>query len=116
MPFWAGCRPPIVLTERSTRSRVSMRAISRSTWSDTSAPVTGPASGSLSALEISRSASGNAMGAVRLLLVDDEPLLADLLKRYLERLGYEVDVSASAEHALPLFNADPSRYTLVLTD
>ena len=54
--------------------------------------------------------------AARLLLVEDEPALADLLKKYLERLGYEVESSGSAEDALALFDADPSRYALVLAD
>ncbi len=52
----------------------------------------------------------------RLLVVDDEQALADLLKKYLERLGYEVDICSSAEEALPRFAADPDRYSLVLTD
>lgn len=52
----------------------------------------------------------------RLLVVDDEPALADLLKKYLERLGYEVDVFGSAEAALPKFLADPLHYSLVLAD
>ncbi|HUA83631.1 MAG TPA: response regulator [Bryobacteraceae bacterium] len=52
----------------------------------------------------------------RLLLVDDEPSLLDLLQRYLGRLGYAVDGCASPESALALFSADPARYALVLTD
>ena len=56
------------------------------------------------------------MGAVRILLVDDEAPLLDLLKKYLERLGYEVDACPTPESALALFEADPSRYSLVLTD
>jgi len=52
----------------------------------------------------------------RLLLVDDEPALLDLLKRYLERLGYQVDARTSPREALALFEADPVRYSLVLTD
>ncbi len=56
------------------------------------------------------------MAAARLLIVDDEPVLADLLKRYLERLGYEVDISPSAEHALPVFLENPAKYDLVLAD
>jgi DNA-binding NtrC family response regulator len=51
-----------------------------------------------------------------LLLVDDEPALVELLRKYLERLGYEVDVFLSAEEALTRFEADPDRYALVLTD
>jgi two-component system, cell cycle sensor histidine kinase and response regulator CckA len=48
--------------------------------------------------------------------VDDEPALLDLLKRYLERIGYTVDACSGAESALETFGADPSRYSLVLTD
>ena len=56
------------------------------------------------------------MPEVRLLLVDDEGALAGLLQKYLERLGYQVDVCGSAEEALPRFEADPQRYALVLSD
>ncbi len=56
------------------------------------------------------------MGAARLLLVDDEAALLELLKKYLERLGYEVDACTAPEDALALFQADPQRYALVLTD
>lgn len=52
----------------------------------------------------------------RLLLVDDEPALLDLLKKYLERIGYQVDARGSADEALKLFDEDPQRYALVLTD
>lgn len=51
-----------------------------------------------------------------LLLVDDEPALLELLKKYLERLGYEVDAYLTAEDALAQFDADPARHALVLTD
>lgn len=56
------------------------------------------------------------MSAARLLLVDDEPALADLLKKYLERLGYEVDARLDAEQALDQYESDPAGYALVLTD
>jgi len=56
------------------------------------------------------------MGSVRILLVDDEAPLADLLKRYLERLGYEVDACLTAEDAVSRFEQEPGRYSLVLTD
>jgi DNA-binding NtrC family response regulator len=52
----------------------------------------------------------------RLLIVDDELVLADLLKRYLERLGHEVETAESAEKALAGFEKDPRRYELVLAD
>lgn len=56
------------------------------------------------------------MVTVRILIVDDEGPLLDLLKRYLERLGYEVDLSTGPEDALARFENDPERYALVLTD
>ena len=56
------------------------------------------------------------MGGARILLVDDEAPLLDLLKRYLERLGYEVDACLTPEDALKTFESDPARYSLVLTD
>jgi CheY-like chemotaxis protein len=56
------------------------------------------------------------MHGARLLLVDDEPPLADLLKKYLERLGYTVDACTSPEDALAKFEANPQQYALVLTD
>ena len=51
-----------------------------------------------------------------LLLVDDEPALADLLKKYLERLGYRVDACHHPEAALELLDAHPERYALLVTD
>jgi DNA-binding NtrC family response regulator len=48
--------------------------------------------------------------------VDDEAPLLDLLKRYLERIGYEVDGCLTPADALKCFQADPRRYALVLTD
>jgi two-component system cell cycle sensor histidine kinase/response regulator CckA len=56
------------------------------------------------------------MGTVRILLVDDEAPLLDLLKKYLERLGYEVEACLTPADALQRFEADPTRYALVLTD
>ncbi len=51
-----------------------------------------------------------------LLLVDDEPALANLLKKYLERLGYSVDACTHPEAALELLDAHPRRYGLLVTD
>src|SRR5947207_14752401 len=52
----------------------------------------------------------------RLLLVDDEATLLQLLQRYLERMGYEVDTASTPAGALSKFQADPTSYDLVLTD
>jgi CheY-like chemotaxis protein len=56
------------------------------------------------------------MPAARLLLVDDEPALLELLKTYLERLGYQVDARSDAKESIALFESDPHRFALVLTD
>jgi len=53
---------------------------------------------------------------LRLLIVDDEPALLGLLQRYLERLGYQVDVAETAQAALAHFETDPGKYACVLTD
>ena len=50
------------------------------------------------------------------MLVDDEPALAGLLKKYLERLGYRVDACNHPDAALQLLDADPQRYVLLVTD
>ncbi|MEQ1948172.1 MAG: response regulator [Bryobacteraceae bacterium] len=56
------------------------------------------------------------MNSARLLLVDDEPALGDLLKRFLERHGYAVDTFRDAESALLALTQDPARYALLITD
>jgi CheY-like chemotaxis protein len=56
------------------------------------------------------------MDSPRLLLVDDEAGLLDLLKKYLERLGYQVDACTSPEDAIAMYAADPHSYAIVLTD
>ncbi len=51
-----------------------------------------------------------------LLIVDDEPKLLELMSRYLGRLGYQVETSSDAAHALALFQAGPERFSMVVTD
>ena len=55
-------------------------------------------------------------GTEKVLMVDDEPELADLGKRMLEHLGYRVDVRTSPLEALELFRADPERFDAIITD
>ncbi len=43
----------------------------------------------------------------RLLIVEDEPVLCDSLKRVFEREGYEVSAAGTAETALQLCEAVP---------
>jgi PAS domain S-box-containing protein len=52
----------------------------------------------------------------RLLWIDDEELLANLGRETLTALGYEVEATTSPEAALALVRADPSRFSLVMTD
>jgi DNA-binding response OmpR family regulator len=52
---------------------------------------------------------------LRLLVVEDEPKLADVLKRGLEEHGYAVDVANDGEQGLALASAPPA-YDLIVLD
>jgi CheY-like chemotaxis protein len=52
----------------------------------------------------------------RILVVDDERLLAQMTERILNRLGYVAESATSPEAALEAISADPARYDLILTD
>ena len=56
------------------------------------------------------------MDAPRLLIVDDEVALADLLKKYLERLGYQADACSHPRQAIECVTQAPGTYHLVITD
>jgi CheY-like chemotaxis protein len=51
----------------------------------------------------------------RLLIVDDEAPVVELLRRYLERLGHSVDVAYTANEALRLVESS-KKYDLVVAD
>jgi PAS domain S-box-containing protein len=55
-------------------------------------------------------------GQERVLFVDDEPVLVEIGKQMLERLGYEVTKRTSSIEALELFRAKPDQFDLVITD
>jgi CheY-like chemotaxis protein len=55
-------------------------------------------------------------GTERVLLVDDEIILAQLGKEMLERLGYRVVSRSSSMEALEAFRAEPGQFDLVITD
>jgi CheY-like chemotaxis protein len=55
-------------------------------------------------------------GSGRVLVVDDEPAIATMVARMLERLGYSVAATTSPKEALDLFRSQPDRFDLVLTD
>jgi two-component system, cell cycle sensor histidine kinase and response regulator CckA len=56
------------------------------------------------------------MAAFRLLIVDDEATLLDLLRRYLERLGYQAETFTDPTAALASFESDPQRFAMVISD
>jgi DNA-binding NtrC family response regulator len=51
-----------------------------------------------------------------LLLVDDEPVLVELLRKFLERNSLAVAACADPVEALQLVQAEPQRYWLVVSD
>lgn len=55
-------------------------------------------------------------GNERILLVDDEEILAQMGKTALERLGYRVTVTTASAEALAMFREQPDRFDLVITD
>ena len=56
------------------------------------------------------------MATAHLLIVDDESALAALLKKYMERLGYQVEACTHPQQVLAFLDADPTRYALLVTD
>ena len=51
---------------------------------------------------------------MRVLVVDDDPFMTEILKRYLVRAGYEADVAENGLKALRLLEAAP--FDVVITD
>ena len=51
---------------------------------------------------------------IRILLIDDEPALVDIYKKFLEQAGHEVEVASDGDEGLRLF-AENS-YDVVITD
>lgn len=55
-------------------------------------------------------------GKERILVVDDEPMVADITMRRLVKLGYQVTMETDSTKALELFRSDPNMFDLVITD
>jgi CheY-like chemotaxis protein len=55
-------------------------------------------------------------GAERILVVDDEAMLAEMTMTLLKRLGYTVTVRTSSWDALDLFRQAPQSFDMVITD
>ncbi|MGP8330523.1 MAG: PAS domain S-box protein [Methanosarcinaceae archaeon] len=55
-------------------------------------------------------------GQESILIIDDEKAVANILKKILERLGYQVDASNSSPEALKIIRQQPDKYDLVISD
>jgi DNA-binding NtrC family response regulator len=53
---------------------------------------------------------------VRILLVEDEPPLLQLIEKYLQRLGFQVETHLKSFDALRNFEASPDGYDMVIAD
>jgi CheY-like chemotaxis protein len=53
---------------------------------------------------------------VKILLVEDEPPLLQLIDKYLQRLGFDVEAHLKSFDALRNFEAKPNGYALVIAD
>jgi DNA-binding NtrC family response regulator len=56
------------------------------------------------------------VATARILLVEDELPLLELVRKYLERQGFEVDPHSSSISALESLEQSPDRYDLVMAD
>jgi CheY-like chemotaxis protein len=55
-------------------------------------------------------------GTERILVIDDEQLIANMEKEMLSKLGYKVVAKTSSVEALRLFQEAPDKFDLVITD
>ena len=55
-------------------------------------------------------------GKERILVVDDEEMIADTMRLILEQLGYEVTSYYNSQKAFEEFNLKPHKYDLIITD
>ncbi len=63
-----------------------------------------------------RREAGVPHGSERVLLVDDDPMLLEMMRELLEYLGYRVTALPDGRAALELFRQDTSAFDLVITD
>ncbi|MBU2489677.1 MAG: response regulator [Proteobacteria bacterium] len=55
-------------------------------------------------------------GSERVLLVDDEPSIVNLQKKFLEKMGYQVSAFTESPRALEALRLEPGAFDLVITD
>lgn len=56
------------------------------------------------------------VGNESILFVDDEPMIVEVVQRLLESLGYRVETRNGGKEAFELFQSQPARFDLVITD
>jgi len=56
------------------------------------------------------------IGNEKILFIDDEESIVKMVRRILERLGYQVETRTNPVEALELFRSGPDRFDLVITD
>lgn len=52
----------------------------------------------------------------RILAVDDDPIIIELYKHFLEAFGYQATIKMDSEDALKIFTRQPERFDLLITD
>jgi DNA-binding response OmpR family regulator len=57
-----------------------------------------------------------ATGNERILLVDDEAMIVDVMTQFLSQLGYQTTSMTDSTSALEMFRSQPDQYDLVITD
>ena len=55
-------------------------------------------------------------GTERILFIDDEQVIVNLAEEMLSKLGYDVVAKTSSVEALELFQEDPDKFDLIITD
>ena len=55
-------------------------------------------------------------GSERLLFVDDEEMIVQMSEKQFKRLGYDVVVTTESLEAIELFQKDPDRFDIIITD
>jgi CheY-like chemotaxis protein len=55
-------------------------------------------------------------GSERILIVDDEHVIAEMIRLLFQKLGYTIKTAPGGDEALEIFNSAPDEFDLVITD
>ena len=84
-------------------------------WLPAVDPAPAEATGTAASTQIVRSPRGRAEGR-RVLVVDDEPLVLEVLRSFLEKCGYDVQTAVDGAQALKMFERKPQDWLLLVSD